>query len=599
MSDPAHKAMLYFLEILLNCTDSEDNGDSTTVGGSADASSDSGGGGDDGSGVRLSSLAAHFHSRHFDVEMRNAVGGPAGLRAFLRRYPALFRVVGDRVRAVGPTGKSASVAAVAAAAAAASAANSNSATSSVAEAATADLERDLGAVRFLQSRLAAKRERWVPVRSLCGHLGQAPSDVRAALGLSGGGSAAVELAAFLAKHRHAFEVQGELVSLRNGGGGGGGSGGGSGGGRQSSARRPGSLALGSQQQQQQQQQNHHLISAGSSGRSLPSTPNGFQQQQQQHQVHMSAAEYKAVMFVRKVLLKKGGRMPLAKLFTVLSRPGDGAEQARNLIGWTQMELEEFLAKRPLFFDCCSSLVSDSAEVAVRRGQRLSIVISESATTAAAASAAAAAAAPTPAQSVNGGEAPRTLSNRCGTVFHCSRLWGIIDLGRHEHVFFDRSIFKHVEDLQRHFKVNDPVYFNAILAPRESRAKWRATKVWKECDRPLVDRMSAAAAAASIVSPLSPSPSPAAPLRRLLSAASRGLRLLKPKLRQPRPSSAACWTACWSARRRPCRLLLRRLRASAAPAGCACHAGSAADPAVVWQQPASQWPARHSAPATSC
>uniref|UniRef100_A0A1I8I108 CULLIN_2 domain-containing protein n=1 Tax=Macrostomum lignano TaxID=282301 RepID=A0A1I8I108_9PLAT len=296
----------------------------------------------------------------------------------------------------------------------------------------------------------------------------------------------------------------------NGGGGGGGSGGGSGGGRQSSARRPGSLALGSQQQQQQQQQNHHLISAGSSGRSLPSTPNGFQQQQQQHQVHMSAAEYKAVMFVRKVLLKKGGRMPLAKLFTVLSRPGDGAEQARNLIGWTQMELEEFLAKRPLFFDCCSSLVSDSAEVAVRRGQRLSIVISESATTAAAASAAAAAAAPTPAQSVNGGEAPRTLSNRCGTVFHCSRLWGIIDLGRHEHVFFDRSIFKHVEDLQRHFKVNDPVYFNAILAPRESRAKWRATKVWKECDRPLVDRMSAAAAAASIVSPLSPSPSPAAP-----------------------------------------------------------------------------------------
>lgn len=64
----------------------------------------------------------------------------------------------------------------------------------------------------------------------------------------------------------------------------------------------------------------------------------------------------------------------------------------------------------------------------------------------------------------------------------AKLWGIIDLGKHEHVFFDKSIFKHVDDLQKYFKVDEVLYFNAILAPKESRAKWRATQVWKECDR---------------------------------------------------------------------------------------------------------------------
>ena len=56
----------------------------------------------------------------------------------------------------------------------------------------------------------------------------------------------------------------------------------------------------------------------------------------------------------------------------------------------------------------------------------------------------------------------------------------MDLGRHEHVFFDKSLFKHVEDLTRHFRVGESIYFNAILAPKESRAKWRATQVIVVC-----------------------------------------------------------------------------------------------------------------------
>ncbi len=49
---------------------------------------------------------------------------------------------------------------------------------------------------------------------------------------------------------------------------------------------------------------------------------------------------------------------------------------------------------------------------------------------------------------------RTMTNRCGRVFHVAKLWGIIDLGKHEHVFFDKSILKYVDDLQKHFKVSN-------------------------------------------------------------------------------------------------------------------------------------------------
>ncbi|VDD77029.1 unnamed protein product [Mesocestoides corti] len=37
------------------------------------------------------------------------------------------------------------------------------------------------------------------------------------------------------------------------------------------------------------------------------------------------------------------------------------------------------------------------------------------------------------------------------------------------------------------EVNETLYFNAILAPKESRAKWRATQVWKECDKEIMER----------------------------------------------------------------------------------------------------------------
>ncbi|PAA56698.1 hypothetical protein BOX15_Mlig021118g1, partial [Macrostomum lignano] len=547
MGDPAHRSMLYFLEVLMN-VDSPD-------------------------GVRLTSLSQHFHSRHFTQDMREAVASAGGLKPFLQKYPSLFRVNGESVSAVSLDGalsqisgdtaataassssSSSTMAAAAAQAAAAAAAasssgsgrsqhhnggrrdsiGSNNSARSGSDAAAAlhsvsgdpnDFARETEAVRFFQTRLSRREDRWVPIKSLAGHLSQAPPEIRAVVGPQ------AEFARFLARHRHVFELQGELVGLRDtfaahclSGGGGGGSGGGG-----SSQRH---------QQQQLQSRNrgsgnlggglHHSQSARmarpkslvmpscsgdqrSSGKSLPTTPTSTAGPGGSSggglsssisggagPVSMTAAEYKTVMFLRKVLERKGGLLSIPQLFSVLSRSGEGAEQARNLIGWTQIELEEFLRKQSLFFDIHPA----DGSVSCRRAQKLNIIITGGRRS------------NRDGKSGAGGgsagvdqTAPRTLTNRRGRVFHCARLWGIIDLGRHEHVFFDKSIFKHVDDLQKHFKMNEILYFNAILAPKESRAKWRATQVWKEADRAVMERLSGGAltaAASAVKSPLGPEP----------------------------------------------------------------------------------------------
>ena len=68
--DPGHKAMLYFLEILMNSP----------------------------SPLTVSQLAGRFGSRNFSPDMRQAAGGnETGLKKFLLKYPSLFTVNGNLV----------------------------------------------------------------------------------------------------------------------------------------------------------------------------------------------------------------------------------------------------------------------------------------------------------------------------------------------------------------------------------------------------------------------------------------------------------------------------------------------------------------------
>lgn len=167
-------------------------------------------------------------------------------------------------------------------------------------------------------------------------------------------------------------------------------------------------------------------------------------------VTMTANEYKAVMFLKDVVEKKGG----IRLHNITGHFSQASEGVRNTIGWTKMELEEFLKKNANVF-----AVSEDELVTVIKNAKLNVIITGSRPQ---------------------GQGVRTLTGRKGKVFHVAKLWGIIDLGKHEHVFFDKSIMKKpIDDLQKDYKMGETLYFNAVLAPKSSRAKWKAIHVWRE------------------------------------------------------------------------------------------------------------------------
>uniref|UniRef100_A0A0X3PHY1 Egal-1 winged helix domain-containing protein n=1 Tax=Schistocephalus solidus TaxID=70667 RepID=A0A0X3PHY1_SCHSO len=488
------------------------------------------------------------------------------------------------------------------------------------------------AVKFFQQRLSRREERWVPIKSLAGHLSQASPEVRAVVGPQ------LEFRGFLLKHPHVFEVQGDLVGLKD----------------PFTAtclsRRPKSFMMGANSssstnlstlnhsklpsQKVSRPKSLIMLSQASNGwsnsfrapaRGLCNAPSGsecylvnhdrfsgysactplplsgkpigtlsadpgrFQapvarptshklggtspgfrfdsifsatpktgvtgqlsdmvvssaaqssrQQQQQQQtssvarhsdqkrsggggsnntyevgtensnsicIRMSGNEYRAVMFLRKVLAKRGGApgqpgLSYTQLMQILSVKAP--ESVQSAIGWTKIELEEFINQHAIFFevhqvvpaDVPNGPESDQSPVVTSALSCLKRKAAETSET------------PTSPLVTNRrvlkminivitGNRPadvgnRTLTNRCGRIFHVAKLWGIIDLGRHEHVFFDKSILKYVDDLQKHFKVDELLYFNAILAPKESRAKWRATQVWKECDKEIMEKLGGAA-----------------------------------------------------------------------------------------------------------
>ena len=72
-----------------------------------------------------------------------------------------------------------------------------------------DVSIEMEAVQFFQTKLVKKEERWVPIRSLAGHLSQASEQVRECVGPQ------LEFRKWLLRHPHIFEVQGELVGLRD------------------------------------------------------------------------------------------------------------------------------------------------------------------------------------------------------------------------------------------------------------------------------------------------------------------------------------------------------------------------------------------------
>lgn len=412
--DPGHKAMLYFLEILMY---------SNTP-------------------MTISQLAGRFGSRNFTQEMRTSAGGnEAGLRKFLLKYPSLFTVNGNLVGlndGTAPLGGNF---------------RESSPASASSNHSLPDVSTETEAVQYFRAKLLRKGEKWMPVKSLAGHLSQASPDIRECVGPQN------EFHGWLLKHPLIFDVKDDLVCLKDNI-------------RSNAAdpstdgkddlpppvmerplsmintsalhtpkikRRPKSLevpggVMGAGRPTLSQAKVAAAVSA--SGKPGPIT--------------MTANEYKAVMFIKSVIDKKGDM----KINSLSGHFSQAPESLRNTIGWSKPELERFIQQHHNIF-----IISDDETVSVIKNTRLNVIIT--------------------------GSRPQvqnkpTVTNRKGKIFHIAKLWGIIDLGKHEHVFIDRTIFgKHIDDLNKLLKIGDMVCFDAIPAPKGSRARWRATKVWKE------------------------------------------------------------------------------------------------------------------------
>ncbi|VDK34060.1 unnamed protein product [Taenia asiatica] len=321
-----------------------------------------------------------------------------------------------------------------------------------------DFTAEAEAVKYFQRQISRRNEPWVPIKSLAGHLSQASANIRAVVGPQS------DFLYFLLRHPRIFEVQGDLVSLRdevrlnylsrqsaqirqNG----------------NRRNRPLSMFVSSGIFPPSQGVNEMSENLNVSVHSSQSVQNLSQQSLLSDQLNssqtilISLVDYAAAMWLRQAIEKLGGTKDSGVLLDDLMQEFVSAPvNVRNSVGLTRIEVTGFLEKFNQLFEIdqvmCKNKVLDKAST--------TFVISDS---------------------TNANSRSISLINKKGIAYCISRSWGIIDLGQHEHVFFDRSLFKHVENLTKHFAVGETLCFNAVLAPKESRAKWRATRVWKETD----------------------------------------------------------------------------------------------------------------------
>ncbi|PVD25353.1 hypothetical protein C0Q70_15853 [Pomacea canaliculata] len=405
--DPGHKAMLYFLEILMY---------SNTP-------------------MTISQLAGRFGSRNFSQEMRQSAGGnEAGLRKFLLKYPSLFTVSGNLVSlndGTAPLGGN----------------FRESSPASSSNHSLPDVSTETEAVQYFRAKLLKKGEKWMPVKSLAGHLSQASPEIRECVGPQN------EFQAWLIRHPLIFEVKDDLVCLKDSIRGNMAD--------SSSDTREEFLLPGTDRANLQSLPIQHTPKIKRRPKSLEvreARPTLSQAKVaaavtasgKPGPITMTANEYKAVMFIKSVIDKKGDM----KINSLSGHFSQAPESLRNTIGWSKPELERFIQSHSNIFT-----ISEDETVSVIKNTRLNVIITGSRPQA---------------------QNKPTVVNREGKIFHVAKLWGIIDLGKHEHVFIDRTIFgKHIDDLNKLLKVGEVVRFDAIPAPKGSRARWRATKVWKE------------------------------------------------------------------------------------------------------------------------
>lgn len=211
---------------------------------------------------------------------------------------------------------------------------------------------------------------------------------------------------------------------------------------------------------------------------------------------MTASEYKTMKFLKELIETNGGKVSLPE---VRRRLPEASESIKNILGDQDSKTIDFVNKFPnifVYIDDMVTLKKTKLNV-IMAGSRPggSGSTTDSSTSPSSKlepdsmSSSIASNLSDPGEKTTSNSAStagkstagyRTLSNHKGPVYHLAKLWGIVDLGRHEHVFFDRSILPDgYDDLAKNFKIGEILRFNAVRAARGSRARWRATHVWRD------------------------------------------------------------------------------------------------------------------------
>jgi len=326
------------------------------------------------------------------------------------------------------------------------------------------VELELKAVQYFQDKLAKKGSK-LPIKSLAGHLSQAPIDMRSVVGPQS------EFKSFLLKHKDIFIIdQDELVGLTD------------------------------------DIKNHSRLQRECSDVSLDSTTASKSlsrdSKSKPSPITMTASEYKTMKFLKELVETSGGQIAAA---AVMLRVADAAEPIQNILADDITKLTNFVTKFPNIFLLIDDMITlkktklnvimagsrpsgntpnadvntspastktDPDSMSSSIASNLSDSLNDKTASVTCTNTGSKGATPTAAY--------RTLSNHKGPIYHLAKLWGIVDLGKHEHVFFDRSILPDgYDDLSKKFKIGEILRFNAVRAARGSRARWRATHVWRD------------------------------------------------------------------------------------------------------------------------
>lgn len=294
-----------------------------------------------------------------------------------------------------------------------------------------DVSVELEAVRYFQSKFARKGDRWMPIASLAGHLSQASREIRHVVGPQ------VMFQSWLLKHPHIFEISESSVGLRediaavvlNG-----------------DSRSQNDYD--SKFTRQKQLRNDDIWRLFDLNGNKDLDEDSLLSPARHGNDHN---EYAAIFYLAGLLVKHV--LSVEAIYQLLSVSGPG--QVQNTLN--SVGVEKFLQDHKKIFTV------ENGNVRLNTNREM-----------------------------NDENEDEFMKQGIGTVYHVAKLWGIIDLGDHEHVFFDRSILESdILDLQAEYKVGDELNFFAFAAPKKSRAKWKAVKVWKSNLRQNDDQTSTA------------------------------------------------------------------------------------------------------------